>query len=139
MSLSQRQNLAYNDVIDVYRGVNSATLQIAEDGSILDDEFEGSPHLVDIPCRRETKEEFTETTTIGRTDRDDIVFTIDVFHCELGLDIRTNDLIRYMTPGAEEYGQYFVVLGEAQRKNWRANKQSLRAKRYGLTPVVPTP
>lgn len=132
-----RQTLAYNDLIDVYRGVNSTTLQVADDGTILDDEFTGSLHLHNVPCRRETKEEFTEPTMIGRTDRDDIVFTIDVFHCELGLDIKTNDLIRYMTPGAEEEGQYFVVLGEAQRKNWRANKQSIRAKRYGLTPVIP--
>lgn len=126
MALNARQQQLYIHTVDLY--APSALTQNATTHLLDDPTYPASPTYSAVQCYRDAKVEKNAAELVGMTLENNI-FTIDEFHFDVAQAINTNWAIKFTTSGHPDEGMWFIAIGQQQVKNWRANKQSLLAKR----------
>lgn len=129
--LTFRQKRFYVHAVDVYR---AKKLGKTAYGGAQDPGWDTTAYATGVPCYRETKPNFDDPYTIGRTDADNL-FTVDKFHLpvkwddgEPDLDMGGDWLLVFHSTGHPEDGMCFKSMGQTQVKTFTANKQSVLAK-----------
>lgn len=136
MALNARQEKAYLDICDVYNPVSIETGLLAL-GEIQPLRYPSTPTLSDQYFYHETAPEIEKGKFYGRTNKEDTVSILDRAHFDVALDIKSNAVIQIKSDGDPNEGEWFIVVGEAMVKNWRANKQVFYIKAV-TKPVGPT-
>ncbi len=125
MALTARQQRFYTDTIDLYKPIDIKT-----DPTRLpqDVRYPDTPTYAGVLCHREAKVESTEPGALGRVDIDNMM-TMDEFHLDAAQEIGGNWAIQFKTAGHPDNGTWFLAQGDTRVTVFRANKQSLMAKR----------
>lgn len=126
MALTARQEKLYVHTVDIYKPYD---FEFEADNDVEQLVWPLTPTYSNVKCYREAETEFTQEFMIGRTNRDNVFFTVDNFHFDVAQPVGSNWAIQFKLAGHPDDGQWFICLGFTMVKNYRANKHSVRAKR----------
>jgi len=131
MALTQRQKLAYQDTVDVYR---IAAYESDSNKAVKKPKYSSSPSISGLVCRIQTTPfRNSMDDPLGRSQLDNFE-TEDQIHCEASTDIRDADVVIVTTTGSPLNGLCYKVIGKGEIRYGRANYNHLHIRLLDIKP-----
>lgn len=134
MALTSRQTRLYTDTVSVFKPRTPASTAL-DDNDRESLNYPLTPTAATVYCFRQTAAEFLKGKFIGRVNKEDTQSLMDVIHFDQAQDVDSNYVLKITTPSDPDLDTFFIVMGNAMVKNYRANKKVFWIKRITKPPM----